>query len=512
MPQKHILWLDDEIELVEQFAVHLADRTRAKIDYAEDVGTALDKMALTKYDYIVIDNIVPVGSVDDRIRATKYKDLDREDGGTFFISLLNSQVGLDAEAFKNLKGLVFCSSFLTSKATREVIDDGPYPTILISKGSIQKNSNAQIAEVAAFMKRAKSPPIPIKTQITEGDVGSASDVGNTSPDAQQLEFFLHNSSHKLLQLWAMVESSSDLVLAGASEPRSTDKHDLYFLLDQYSQELEDAFDRDYDLYGSKAAKTIDDIYESLQEIRSRSGRITMKTEQKDYQTFLRAVSSLSEENPLNVYLVLSRILNDITRRGVFRNLKEVMTELSFMVEKNECFVRQPYGSTDPEHFNLIETLDTLIRQFEPRAGTKFTGFRRDFGLKTCKLFVVQGDLLVVVNNLFENAIKHGFVMRNTKAWIIVKLVDQRSARKGVEISIESWGPRIEDDEDIYQAGFRGRHTLSPGSGMGLAVVKQLCEKNGWQIHHSSVVAKVDGKVTEMQGKPAYINTFFLTME
>ena len=66
------------------------------------------------------------------------------------------------------------------------------------------------------------------------------------------------------------------------------------------------------------------------------------------------------------------------------------------------------------------------------------------------------------------------------------------------VQVEDTGPGIPepDLERVFERHYRGQNITGKGAGLGLAIVRRLCELYGWSIHFSN--RKVGGLRAELR--------------
>ncbi len=89
--------------------------------------------------------------------------------------------------------------------------------------------------------------------------------------------------------------------------------------------------------------------------------------------------------------------------------------------------------------------------------------------------VSKSVLSIVLTNLVKNAIDH-----TQEGEIKLKL-------QGREITIQDTGAGIKDDDKqhVFDRFYRGKANKRGGSGIGLSIVKRICDRQGWQIQLES---------------------------
>jgi len=124
--------------------------------------------------------------------------------------------------------------------------------------------------------------------------------------------------------------------------------------------------------------------------------------------------------------------------------------------------------------NVCQIVNDVVHLYEPLIGNK-----------DLKLIVREEDrvsviapesvVAVTVGNLIGNA------MRYTASGEVVITIGKGRA------VIEDTGPGIPEEEleHVFERHYRGQNITGKGAGLGLAIVRRLCELYGWSIHFSN---------------------------
>jgi len=170
-------------------------------------------------------------------------------------------------------------------------------------------------------------------------------------------------------------------------------------------------------------------------------------------------------------------------RDQAKNIKEEVERLIRLVEGIEDVTRAEASflqQSAPERLNLREELQKQIGVLQHMAGEK--GIKIEFS-RDEDLFVVtdHGKLNTIVRNLLANALKY------TDDGAIT--IDYGLDGEMFHISVSDTGHGISDDdrEKIFNRFFKGPH--SKGTGVGLAIVKELLRALKGDIEVRSVVGK-----------------------
>jgi len=216
---------------------------------------------------------------------------------------------------------------------------------------------------------------------------------------------------------------------------------------------------------------IDTIYHSLDTLSLRLGdSIESLNRQNDELLLTITAFAHDVKTPLTIMQGRLEELADhvVSPNEHDRYYAKLLTEIRYidtMASKTIDFGHSKNVTTNPESIQLAPFLRTLIARFEHP-------FEIICGHDETIEFTVI-DLKRIFNNLLSNAVRFS---NDTPIRVIYE--------KGV-LSIENQGKPI--PESIHQTLFKpfisgdttqNRHV----SGLGLAIVRNLCERNGWIIH------------------------------
>ncbi|PZR26097.1 MAG: sensor histidine kinase [Citrobacter freundii] len=210
----------------------------------------------------------------------------------------------------------------------------------------------------------------------------------------------------------------------------------------------------------------DELNTSLEKLLS--ANITVFNQQKEFadnashelQTPLAIVQSKLE------LLSQSKKLDD----EQYQLIEEAMSAISraSRINRNLLLLTKIENSqySDQQEMNLSEMIRELIEQFQPffEDKTLLIDLRIDDGV------IVKGNPTlteIMISNLLTNAIRYS----SNNETISVYLSEFR-------MTVENPGGTALQTDQLFKR-FASASTVSPGTGLGLALVKQICARHGW---------------------------------
>ena len=124
--------------------------------------------------------------------------------------------------------------------------------------------------------------------------------------------------------------------------------------------------------------------------------------------------------------------------------------------------------------NVSQIVNDVVHLYEPLIGNK-----------DLKLLVREQDrvsviapesvVAVAVGNLIGNAMRY-----TGSGEVVITIGDGKAV-------VEDTGPGIPEEEleHVFERHYRGQNITGKGAGLGLAIVRRLCELYGWSIHFSN---------------------------
>jgi signal transduction histidine kinase len=197
-------------------------------------------------------------------------------------------------------------------------------------------------------------------------------------------------------------------------------------------------------------------------------------------------------------LALGRVRSaDESRRSLEIILQESQ-RLSQLVDNVLCFSRVERGmvSLHRERVSLNRMLETLIDSVQPLARARRATVRLAVPAEL-DAHLDEASVRQMLLNLIDNALKYG------PAGQTITIGAMRSAN-GLRIWVDDEGPGVAgaDAERIWEPFWRGDHTAQGGSGIGLAIVRELATTHGGSVRVEAAPTGGARFVIELADLPA----------
>jgi len=152
-----------------------------------------------------------------------------------------------------------------------------------------------------------------------------------------------------------------------------------------------------------------------------------------------------------------------------KSLSSIYNDLYFLVKKEK-------RTKEEKNINLVRFLSSRVAFFDEMANIKNIDITLDIN-EEFEIFMDSYELERVVDNTIANAIKYSF----EDSTIEISLDKENG---NYTLSIKDEGIGIVDKEAIFQAYYQQKDK-NIGLGLGLSIVKEICDKNEIKIEVSS---------------------------
>lgn len=178
-----------------------------------------------------------------------------------------------------------------------------------------------------------------------------------------------------------------------------------------------------------------------------------------------------------------RVLQRIQRAA--KEMLQVVESLLFLAREQNVSMPDQSG----EHVRVIEVVDEVIEDTRHLLVGKPVLVSTHFIADTA-LFVPKQTLTIVLGNLLRNAFGY---TREGEVKVIVE-ADR------IEVRDTGVGINPDDIPHVFERHYRGGQSDERGSGLGLSIVKRICERNRWRIEIDSSQKQGTGIIVHLKGQ------------
>ncbi|MDN5113100.1 sensor histidine kinase [Aliarcobacter butzleri] len=182
---------------------------------------------------------------------------------------------------------------------------------------------------------------------------------------------------------------------------------------------------------------------------------------------------------INIDILSIRLKND---KNILR-IKSALKNMTVIYEDLEYYMQQNAVKDEKRAINLSIFLEKRVEFFNDLAISKNISFTK-FIEKNIKINFNEIELYRIIDNNLSNAIKYS--KENSNITVILEIVDE-----DLKLTFKDEGVGIKDTSCIFKRYYRG-DKITGGFGIGLSIVKNICDKNDIKIE---VISKVQEGTT-----------------
>lgn len=212
---------------------------------------------------------------------------------------------------------------------------------------------------------------------------------------------------------------------------------------------------------------------------------------KRQQNFVSAVSHELRSPVASIRLAAELLIKDGQSESAVRIGNRVKKDTDRLIRQidnllNVSRIEDVRWDLAPQHVGLRSLAETVVAQFEGRSQELGVAIKCDIE-PSISVWMDPTALEIVVRNLLDNALSACSVAGGKLVWI---LADIRDARVTLLVRDEGVGFASTEAKKIFEKFYRVGDELrrrTPGTGLGLYLVKRLCE-----LSRVEVIAHSDG--------------------
>ena len=499
---KRILWVDDDPRLLVNYKKIIELKIDYKIDFAQEISFAIEKINRTSYDLIILDIFIPVSTMKN---ASGLGYLEKKYIGYPGLSLIDV-IYDDAQTLlrRNCKKIPI------------IICTGLSYELLLSDYSILNKNN-----ISFFYKGNLSQTLMFVDTINDvlgnGFKKIPQQVEQTKINSKSLNDYYQKIRHDFTNHFMTLNTIFDdaIKFTSLNYPDCQRNIDIS---DNEPETLINAIDNYVvDLKKNNTDTNILSEINIIEEQKSYIKKYYLKNKSiKLYQLkevcydLNNLVSTFNGNTNVEKTRRLLNEINNILAIILTSSILDAKSLISdILIDSTSSLPSSENRIFEFEEINLPELLSSVVNECKINAHSHNVDLQKKFSMRYSNYVKADKKLLTqAIRNVVLNAIKYTeqITVIDEIPWITIKLRSKMYAKK-ILIIIESWGvPISENDIEerlIEEKGYRGESAIEKrtGTGKGLFDTKQILEVHDGFLDYTSI--------PQISGKS--INTFTLTL-
>jgi len=161
-------------------------------------------------------------------------------------------------------------------------------------------------------------------------------------------------------------------------------------------------------------------------------------------------------------------------------MKAATKQMQMTYEDVEYYIKNTRASFNPEIIDLSAYVKDRVRFFEDIAKAKQINLKPQIETGAI-IFINKTELQRIIDNTISNAIKYS----NPTSSVLINLTCKDAK---AYFSVEDFGRGIKDTKRIFER-FEREDFVQGGFGLGLSIVKKICDKYGISYQVQSILGK-----------------------
>jgi signal transduction histidine kinase len=187
------------------------------------------------------------------------------------------------------------------------------------------------------------------------------------------------------------------------------------------------------------------------------------------------------KTPLGVIHINLELLEATnTESKYIGRMKAATKQMQMTYEDVEYYIKHTRASFNPEVIDLSAYMQERVRFFEDIARAKQIILKSQIAPK-CIVFMNKTELQRIIDNTISNAIKYS----NPASSVLITLTCKDSR---AYFCVQDFGRGIKDTKRIFER-FEREDLVQGGFGLGLSIVKKICDKYGITYEVQSTLGK-----------------------